>query len=56
MCYIIGDVTIPKPIWIGPSDVSDQKYSFGAHVPLSLVNPRELGLENPFPDGVSYVH
>lgn len=52
--YIDGDLSMPKPIWMGPANL-DEKYTFGSHVPLSLVHPRELGLENPFPNSVIFL-
>lgn len=53
VCYIEGDGTMPKPIWVGSAESADDKYTPGSHVRLSLVHPRELGIDNPFPNSVS---
>ncbi|KAI1728406.1 BTG family domain-containing protein [Ditylenchus destructor] len=50
VCYIEGDGTMPKPIWVGSAESADDKYTPGSHVRLSLVHPRELGIDNPFPN------
>lgn len=52
--YIIGDqIATTNTIYVGNPKTADDNFTTGQHVPLSLVQPRELGLDNPFPTIVS---
>uniref|UniRef100_A0A915EUJ5 Anti-proliferative protein domain-containing protein n=1 Tax=Ditylenchus dipsaci TaxID=166011 RepID=A0A915EUJ5_9BILA len=50
--YIDDNAAAPKPIWLGLAETADEKFVQGSNAQLSLVHPRELGLENPFPNNL----